>query len=227
VIAVCAPIWNRLPMTTAWVESVRRNSPGHEVKIYLADNGSTDDGAAEAIKALADWHIRYEDNGSLQRPANRLMRQAQADGAELIVYSNNDCLMGPGWLDALVREANKRDRRYFLPHNIFTNPHTFEADVRAALATAKPECVPGCAGWCMVFPPEALDICLPIPETFTLWYGDAWMNRKLEQAGWRCEVVLDSFVLHYGSVSFYARKDYVPLVEQDRLEWERLIREGA
>jgi GT2 family glycosyltransferase len=225
VIAICALGWNHAEITRRWLDSVRRHSSGHDVQLYLMDNGSDD--ATSAV--MQSFHPRYfrrnPTNDSIHKGWNELTAAACRDGASVVIISNNDLIMGPDWLGPLMRELGKPELRYFLPNGNFTNITTFERD--AATRRPPPGTRPARAGWCMVFPAAAIPLFWPIPEELQLWYGDDYIHRKLSAAGYRCEAVDDCVVHHMLSVSFNERTDHAAIVARDKIIYERICAEEA
>jgi GT2 family glycosyltransferase len=224
VIAICALGWNHAEITRRWLDSVRRHSSGHDVQLYLMDNGSDD--ATSAV--MQSFHPRYfrrnPTNDSIHKGWNELTAAACRDGASVVIISNNDLIVGPGWLDPLLRELSRGDKRYFLPNGSLTNPVTFERD---AATKPAPGTRPTRAGWCIVLPAAAVPLFWPIPEELVLWYGDDVIHDRLGAAGYRCEAVDDCLVLHMGSVSFYKRAGYNEIVARDKIVYERICAQQA
>lgn len=230
-IAVCALGWNMVSHTERWLSSLRRNSVGHDVQLYLMDNGSTDGGATEAAMRRYEpaYFQRNDTNESIYKGWNTLARETLKSDAEVICVCSNDVICGPRWLDGVVREIRKGGKKFFHPGGIFgaTNPDTFEDDARALLAAGlRPRTRPAKAGWCWFFSPDAVREWLPISEELRLWYGDDHIHWKLRRAGYVCESIDDSLAFHIGSVSFYATPGYVDIVEQDRLIYNRITGES-
>lgn len=212
--------WNLPEGTRGFFESVRRNSAGHDVEILAIDNGSTDDGNTWAEVQAADWAERNAENENLSKGYNRLFGKALERGADLVCLANNDVLVGPGWLDPIVREM--KPHRYLIPNESLPSCHSVDRDTVELRKKIGPGVVSGCKGTCLFFSPEAVRIFLPIPEELVLWYCDSWIHYHLGKAGYRCEVVLDSLIFHYGSVSFYKRTGYPAIVAKDRETYNRL-----
>lgn len=222
-IAICGLAWNCADYSEKWLQSIRRNTAGHEVKLFLIDNGSTD-GTGRLFQSYNPTYFeRHENNDSIHISWNKLLREAVKHGPELIVLSNNDLLVGPGWADAALREVRKNPKRYFLPNGSIGSYDTFDADVRAA--SLPQNTTPARAGWFLMFPPEALSIFLPVPEELILWYGDDYIHTKLQAAGYTCEAIQDCCVLHHGSVTVFRRPDYNKIVERDRELFSRIFKE--
>src|SRR3990167_4936166 len=68
---------------------------------------------------------------------------------------------------------------------------------------------------------------MPIPITLRLWYGDDWIHWKLKGAGYKCETVLDSCAIHFGSktLEIMNQEEKVRIIAQDKVEYERLTGE--
>lgn len=224
-IAICALGWNKAEFTKNWLASLSRNCSGHDVKLFLMDNGSTDSGETTAVMQAAkpELFLRNEQNESIHKGWNTLARAGLVAGADIIIISNNDLIVGPGWLDPVARELVPGVKRYFLPNgNVSVN----EDEMRTTAAMHAGKTVPADAGWCMMFHKDALPLFSPIPEELQLWYGDNWIHWKLKAAGYTCEALLDCPVHHYTSTSFYSREGYVEIVAKDREIYNRLTGEG-
>jgi len=227
-VAICALAWNHAYITATWLHTVQRNSSGHDIKLFLGDNGSTDNHESwnliRGVHPEVAW--RNEANESIHRGWNRLLQDALAHDPELICLSNNDLLVSPGWLDPILREVRKDARlgalRYFLPNGDFKNDVTFEQEAAEKAKNLEGQTCHGEAGWCLFFTPAAVREFLPIPEELQLWYGDDYMHWKLAAAGYQCVTVLDCCILHRGSVSVNVRKDLAEVVAKDRATFNRI-----
>jgi glycosyltransferase involved in cell wall biosynthesis len=222
-IAICVPCWNHIEYTKQFVDSVLRNSGSHSIGFVFIDNGSTD-GTGDYLAHVPKLArlIHNPENVGVNPAWNTLFSIALEYDPEVIVLANNDILCGPSWLDPIVRELAKDDKRYFLPNGQFTNPTTFDADVRAALPSLHGT-QPGRAGWCLSFRPNAVPLFHPIPAELKLWFGDDWVHHKLQtEHGYRCEVLLDSCCLHYTSKSISDFPGMVEQVGRDREAYKRL-----
>ncbi len=229
-IAICTLAWNSVDVTEEWARSVDRNSGGHDIRLFVMDNGSTDDGATERCLWPLGRFWRNEVNESIYKGWNTVLREALLHRPEMIVLTNNDVVVGPGWLDAALREIRTGEKRYFLPHGDrfgTSTPEDFDREVRRrAGSPTAPRTVPARAGWCLIFPREAIEHFLPIPEELVLWHGDDVIHDRLAAAGYRCEAITDCHVYHHVSVSFYKRDDYPTIVERDKQVYARLQREA-
>ncbi len=235
-IAICALGWNKAEFTKNWLESVKKNSEGHDVQLFLMDNGSTDDGETTRVMIDASPLLfrRNENNESIYKGWNYLVKTSLCIGQngggkdgkdfipDVICISNNDMLVGPGWLDPVSAEfAHGDNEKYYLPNGN-------ERDYDYAVKWNQPYLVGGRqygrAGWCMFFHRDAIKHFYPIPEELELWYGDDWIHHRLHKAGYACEVLMDSCCKHFTSTSFYARPGYGDIVNQDKIKFDALMK---
>ncbi len=228
-IAVCIPAYNLLEYTRWAIEAVLRHSAGHDAHLYLLDNGSSGRATFDFMKSVPGAKVvRNEENRWVYGGWNQLLSMALEDKPDIVTLMSNDVRVGPGWLDGVAREFSKDRNRYFLP-NTTTLIDGFDEFVQATLKAKlyHGATVPGRAGWCMSFPAEAVPIFLPIPVSLRLWYGDDWIHWKLKAAGYKCETILDSFALHFGSKTLEAmnQDEKVRIIAQDKAEYERLTGE--
>lgn len=233
-VAVCVPCWNQLVYTKRMVESVERNSAGHEVTFILLDNGSTD-GTRDYLNRVVserqrprDRVIELDANEGVNPAWNHLLGAVFAvdDGSnmfDVICLANNDIVVGPGWLDApakaLARDANSA---YFLANGGPFAERTFEVEAEEMRQRFANQRAPGKAGWCFFFTYRHVWRFWPIPHELVLWYGDDWIHYKLANAGFCCETLLDCCVLHFGSKSVAEYPDKVATIQRDREAFRRL-----
>ena len=226
-IAIGALCWNEAWATKQWIESTRRNSVGHDIKILAIDNGSEDKNKTWTEVLKADWFERTSSNENLSIGYNKLFRKSLELGADIICLANNDIIVGPMWLDAIVRELGKDSKRYLMPNEYLKRADFVDEDALEYMRTAAaPTTTKMLKGTCLFFTPEAVREFLPIPEELVLWYCDSWIHGRLKKAGFSCEMVSDSLIYHYGSLSFYRRDDYTDIVAKDREVYNKLTGEN-
>lgn len=232
-VAVCVPCWNQVGYTRWFVESVKRNTGGeHHIQFIFLDNGSTD----ETYKYLRSMRrvtlLRNEQNRGVNPAWNQLLREALEEKRhgklDVICLANNDIVVGPRWLDGICEAlGDPQNKSYLHANGTLSNHENFDNDVHTMLPRVQGQRMPGRAGWCLFFTPEMVRTFLPIPHELTLWFGDDWIHYKLEQAGYKCEVQLDCFALHFLSKSIEEHPEKIALVEKDREIFRRLIGEEA
>lgn len=218
-------VHNQLFYTKQAFASIGRNSYPHPLGFFVLDNGSSDgtwEWMNRELHGNPQMFYRNEGNESLSSAWNKVLRGGLDLGADLLVLMNNDVIVGPGWLDAVVKEYVKGEKTYWLANGSLS-PDNYDAQVRAQPKEGKT--IPGRAGWCLFFSAQAVREFLPIPGALRLWYGDDYIHWKLAKAGYSCCVAMDSYVYHYGSKTMQTRKDLQPIIDADRETYFRITGE--
>lgn len=107
VVLLSALRWN---LTERCLESIFANTPAQELEIVVVDMGGSAD-AAEGLAAHAarDGRLRLvmnDDNVGTSRGRNQGLA---ACSGEFVVFLDNDAVVRPGWLDALLAAAQPDD----------------------------------------------------------------------------------------------------------------------
>ena len=98
-VSIVVPVYNQAPFTLACIDALLGHQTRHSFEILVGDDGSTD-ATATAVAAIPGVrHVRHAENLGFVRNCNATA--AQASG-RYVVFLNNDTLVLPGWLDALI-----------------------------------------------------------------------------------------------------------------------------
>lgn len=103
-VSIIIPVHNQLAFTLACVAAVLKSQIKASFEILIADDASTD---ATSV-AFTNLHpsirlIRQDSNLGFLGNCNEAAKQAQG---EYILFLNNDTLVLPGWLDAMIKLFN-------------------------------------------------------------------------------------------------------------------------
>ncbi|MBN8943046.1 MAG: glycosyltransferase [Rhizobiales bacterium] len=104
-VSIIIPVHNALAYTLACLLSLLDQPAANSFEVLIADDASTD-ATATAISSLGGKVrlIRHKRNLGFVRNCNAAAASARGD---ILVFLNNDTIVLPGWLDALVAPLNE------------------------------------------------------------------------------------------------------------------------
>jgi GT2 family glycosyltransferase/SAM-dependent methyltransferase/glycosyltransferase involved in cell wall biosynthesis len=102
-VSIIIPLYNKVEYTQQCLESLAQNTPSGQYEVVLVDNASTD-ATPEFLKCLEGdvKIIRNEKNEGFVRACNI---GAHASTGKYLLFLNNDTMVMPGWLEAMLRLA--------------------------------------------------------------------------------------------------------------------------
>lgn len=229
--SVILPTYNLGRMTAQCIDALRANTTYRPVELVWVDNGSEAGERAMVEEALRDlpWgvqEVRLEDN---QGWVGGCIEGYERAAGEWIVLLNNDTMVSPGWLTAMVRALEAEPRRGIA--GCVTSGgqwqgigHLREKWVELAGAPRRLDVLPEwlaerCAGqvrevpgmvafFAVVLRRSMLEEIEFLDQAFGMGLGDdddlCWRARD---AGWQIVVALDSFVMHRRRTTFNILED--------------------
>ena len=111
-VSIIIPVFNKLAFTRQCLNRIERHLSGEvRFEVIVVDNGSTD-GTKDFFTGTASYSFphtyhRSEENLGFSR-ANNI--GARLSSAKYLLFLNNDTIVRPGWLDAMVQVAEADDR---------------------------------------------------------------------------------------------------------------------
>lgn len=98
--SIVIPVHGQLALTLRCLHALAASGDGTAFEVIVVDDASTDDSSA-VLPAIPG--LRYLRNPSNLGFIDSCNAGAALSGAEFIVFLNNDTLVQPGWLDALLK----------------------------------------------------------------------------------------------------------------------------
>ncbi len=99
VASIVIPVYNKVQLTRACLESIARTPSNIEYEIIVVDDCSSDHTSEFLADCSGIVALRNEVNSGFIDTCNRGAEQARG---EFVVFLNNDTTVTPGWLDALI-----------------------------------------------------------------------------------------------------------------------------
>lgn len=204
---------NQFQFTKQCVESIllRTDEP---IELIFVDNASSD-GTARYLQSIAGAKvICNESNRGFPAAANQGINLATG---ESILLLNNDTIVSTGWLERMLNVLYSSDQIGLVgpvsnqvsgPQQIAVNyRHVNELDGFAwdwgQVNRGKVLETERLVGFCLLIKKSVLDQIGGLDERFGVGnFEDDDLCRRAREAGYRTLIAIDSFVHHFGSVSF-------------------------
>ena len=215
-VAVVVPNWNTRAFLGPCLESLRRQT-FRDFETLVVDSASTD-GSVGFVEE------RFPEVRVLALPENRGFSGAvnagiEASSADLVVLLNNDTEQDPGWLEALVRAAERRPEAGLFASKLvdFGDRRLLDGAGDALRKSGLPyrlghgerdrgqfgseEFVFGACAAAALYRRSVFEEVGLFDEDFFAYCEDGDLSFRAQLAGYRCLYVPDSVVYHVGSVS--------------------------
>ena len=220
-VSIVIPVFNKLAFTRQCLDRVWRNTgTTRAYEVIVVDNGSSD-GTAEYLASVGDLEprLRYHRN-----PTNLGFAKANNLGAQLaagryLLFLNNDTLVQPGWLDAMVALADADGRagivgiKQLFPYTntihhtgiVFTPggvpshlyPHT-DASLPHVNKQREYQAVNGA---CLLIGRDLFQACKGFDEGYRNGYEDVDLCLEVRAHGRKVVCCTSAFIYHYGQIT--------------------------
>ncbi|WP_139998221.1 glycosyltransferase [Paenibacillus paridis] len=207
--------YNQLDYTKQCVESIQRHTQQGSYELIIVDNGSTDETVQWANSQPGLHVIANGANAGFPKGCN--IGIAAASGEHLLLL-NNDTVVTPGWLDGLKRGllsdemigavgpvTNSAAYWTAIPVSYATieEMELFASAMHAFPDRSKWEERVKLVGYCLLIKREAWERVGPLDETFGMGnFEDDDYSIRLRLAGYKLLLCGDTFIHHYGSMTF-------------------------
>jgi GT2 family glycosyltransferase len=210
--------WNHADNTEACLRSLQRagylNQDG--IDVVVTDNGSRTEDAERAAQAAQSYRVQFrrnDQNLGFAGGHNMLLQQALHEAVPFVWLVNNDCVVEPGTLEALLATMDEQ------PRCAVASPCLAYEDTREVyFAGAVQDWAAMRPRWCdtpwdevfhdqwreqvwavgtaVLFRVEALAVVGLLNAELFAYYEDDDLGERLVRAGWRCTMLKDCVVLH-------------------------------
>ncbi|WP_256759103.1 glycosyltransferase [Cohnella sp. WQ 127256] len=206
--------FNKLEYTQQCIESIRKYTESGSYELIVVDNHSTD--------GTVDWLRLQEDIKTIFNDQNLGFPKACNQGIEIaigdnVLLLNNDTVVTENWLSNLVVSlhssaeigavgaiTNNCSNLQTIPvsYSTIEEMQVFAARINQSVSTMWEERL-RLIGYCMLIKKSIIDQIGLLDERFTPGnYEDDDYSMRIRQAGFKLLLCKDTFIHHYGSVSF-------------------------
>ena len=219
---IILPVHNRKAVTLSCLENLEKNGDLTHYQVVVVDDGSTD-GTEQAI------HQQYPEVTVLKGDGNlwwtgaivQGMQFAIDQGAEWVIWLNDDCILSEGSLSRLVEFCRTHPHAIAGTACYLAAPRTLHvsgARGRQRLAAKPGEvvAVDEMSGHCVCIPRAVVDrIGLPNAEKFPHYHGDSMYILKASRSGFSAYILGDAQLEHAGVIKSSV-SDFMDLTKSDQ-----------
>jgi GT2 family glycosyltransferase/tetratricopeptide (TPR) repeat protein len=232
--------FNQVEYTRKCIESIRRHTR-QKYELILIDNGSKD-GTESFFRSIPGAKVvRNAENLGVAKGWNQGMRLA---AGEYLLILNNDIIVGPDWLENMVRLAEcdssiglvgPRSNYIAGPQIVPDVPYKAESGIQGFIRKWQGEHALSAAefrfikGFCHLMPRHVFEKVGFYDERFGKGnFEDDDYCLRVHLHGFRALFADDSFIHHFGSVSFNQESiDWQALMIENRKKYEEKWAKGA
>ena len=211
--------YNTLPYTKLCIDSIRQYTALGSYEIIVVDNGSVD-GSAKWLRTQSDLRCIYnKKNEGFPKGCNQGL--AIARGTELLLL-NNDVVVTPRWLEQMKTALYSAEKigAVGCVTNCCSNLQQIEVSYQSleemqAFAAEYNQSNPQewkrslyLVGFCFLVKREIYERIGGLDEAFSPGnYEDNDYSLRIWEAGWSLLLCKDTFIHHFGSMSFQQSED--------------------
>ncbi|SDW83618.1 glycosyltransferase [Paenibacillus sp. PDC88] len=210
---------NQLSYTKECIESIRKFTESSTYEIIVVDNNSND-GTVDWLREQQDIIAIYnQTNKGFPAGCNQGIRIAK--GSDILLL-NNDTIVTTNWLENLraalysgeqigavgcVTNNSSYYQQIDTSYQTLSDMHNFAAEFNISSQDKWEERLK-LVGYCMLIKKDVVDMVGLLDERFTPGnYEDDDYSLRIRKAGYKLVLCKDTFIHHYGSVSFREQSD--------------------
>jgi GT2 family glycosyltransferase len=205
-VGIVVPCWNDEDQTLRCLKALGALTYANH-RVIVVDNGSSSSSFQRLASAASPAKlIRLDNNRGFSGAVNQGVQQALEIPAAYVWVLNNDAVVAPDSLSALVAQAeadatlgavgsvlDEGDALVYGGHlNLWSG---YATHVRRRMPSAAPDYLIGAS---LLIRAQALHDVGPFDEGYFLYWEDADFSLRLRRAGWKLAIAADSNVQHHG-----------------------------
>jgi GT2 family glycosyltransferase len=192
-------------------------------KLYIIDNGSTDDTQRVCTefskKLLGMEYVRHDHNIGVNPAWNYAFEKSDADH---IAVLNNDLILNHDFFDKIISTIEQHpDCAIAQPLNISNPDHVYRKCQQLKVSTVTRKMV----GYAFTVSRHLLEIAGPIPKSLVIYCGDQVLFDIAIEEHLPVLLMEHNFIYHYGSVTCKLFNTLPKFFPSEMREFQRLTKE--
>jgi GT2 family glycosyltransferase len=220
-VSIIIPVFNKFAFTRQCLSRIERDTPNNlAFEVIVVDNGSTDVTSEFFSQPQSySFPFQYHSNGANLGFSRANNIGAKLSSAKFLLFLNNDTIVRPGWLEAMVQTAGTDARvgivgiKQLFPYTnsihhtgiIFTadgTPQHIYPHADASLSHVnKQREYQAVQGSCLLIARELFLECGMFDESYVNGYEDIDLCLKARERGRTVVCCTKSFIYHYGQIT--------------------------
>jgi hypothetical protein len=192
------------------------------VDVLLIDNGA-EQRVKDVIYGYEDLEnvtiIQNRENIYVNPAWNQIIDHFLKNDYDYLLIMNSDLILHKDWKNVLDKYLTLYWDRIPVPE-ITSDRNKLHKDI--SLDSNSHEVFEGTPGVLIILNRFHAKNIYPIPETIKVWFGDNWIYEGLRKICKQTMVLDNLIAYHSGSQTVSRVKGISELIEQDKIEWEKL-----
>ena len=216
-VSIIIPVFNKWDLTNQCLNYLRKNTP-QKYEIIVVDNASTDGTRERLLQLQREGIVKAIINGTNEGFAKACNKGARAASGSYLLFLNNDTVVHPGWLEAMLKEFEQVEQTGIVGSRLlypdFTIQHAGIAFTEQGLPyhihrgvqwndpkVNQSKIVPAVTGACMMIPVTVFNRVSGFDESYQMYVEDIDLCLRVWEAGYKVVYSPESMVTHLESAS--------------------------
>lgn len=204
------------------IEAIRSVIHANDTDLILIDNGAERDVSEVLVKFAAQNKnvgiIRNQENIYVNPAWNQIIKYFLGSNSDYLMIMNSDLVLHKNWKNVLDNHFENYSE--IIPVPVISNNRNILDSCH--MEGNKTEVFEGTPGVLIILNKVQANLIYPIPNSIKVWFGDNWIYEGLRKLGYKTVVLNSLLTYHSGSQNVSKVEGIGNIIEQDKIEWEKL-----